>query len=669
MAAYLPSFRQSPLSGDFSPLLNVMQNDDQVFSELFDVQPQAIVWLKPVWSEDGQRIADFEFAYCNEEGLRYLNLTREQMKGLRLSVSPTVSDELREQFMQEIIRVYQTGERSETDIYNPALNKYARVLRAKLRGGVLTVVQDRTEEVRMIQELEEKTAQLEEAKRFSDNILDASLNVIFVAEAVRNPRGHIQDFRITKINKQYVPRFGYSEADLKVSTMLTLYPSMKSNGSFEDMCQVTESGDPLEVERYYEGEGINAWFHYSIVKLSADKVVVTICDVTDQKETVEQVEHQKTLLDNILQHSPAGISVTEVIRDAEGNVVDGRTILANDIAVQYIGLPKEEYLTKTIREIDPTLFDSPLYQMALSTLLTGKPFHTQYFFEPTGQWLELSVAKMDENHLINVFLDVTSTKEAQLRQQKLLEELQRSNVNLEEFAYAASHDLKEPIRKVLFFADRLKNKLKDRLDEEDARLFSRLEAANKRMGGLVDDLLTYSQVSQHPHTLGDVDLNVLMQGILDDLELEIEDKGAKITIDRLATIKGHQRQLQQLFQNLLGNALKYSKPDVPPEIEVRCYTQPGQDTGLSLSPEEMQQSFYVIEMRDNGIGFEQADAERIFNVFQRLHGRTEYSGSGVGLAIARKVAQNHGGYITAESAPGEGATFRVYLPVELRERN
>lgn len=639
--------------------MSEIQNDDQLFSELFDVQPQAIAWLKPIWSEDGGHIIDFEFAYCNEEGLRYLNLTREQQKGLLLSNSPTVSEELRARFMEEMIRVYETGEKSETSLYNPALNKYARVLRAKLRGGVLSVVQDRTEEHRTIRELEVKTVQLVEEKHFSDSILDASPNAIFVAEAIRDSGGRIRDFRITKTNQQYTRRFGFPEVSL-----LTSFPSLRPTDVMEQLCRVAETGEPLDAERYYEGEGIKAWFRYSVVQLSVNKVVVTLSDITGQKAMFEQVEHQKALLDNILQHSPAGISVTEVIRDAEGNIVDGRTILANERAVEYAGIPKEAYLSKTIRQIDPALFDSPLYQMALSTLLTGKPFHTQYFFEPVGQWLELSVAKMDNDHLINVFLNITPTKEAQIRQQKLLDELQRSNTNLEEFAYAASHDLKEPIRKVLFFADRLKGRLKDRLDEEDTRLFDRLEAANQRMGGLVDDLLAYSQVSQRPHMLTDVDLNALMQVILDDLELEIEEKGARITIGRLATVQGHQRQLQQLFQNLVGNALKYSKPGVAPEITVSCRRVSGQETGLSLTLEEQVRPFYCIEVRDNGIGFEQADAERIFNVFQRLHGRSEYSGSGVGLAIARKVAENHGGHITAESAPGQGSAFRVYLPAE-----
>jgi signal transduction histidine kinase len=152
--------------------------------------------------------------------------------------------------------------------------------------------------------------------------------------------------------------------------------------------------------------------------------------------------------------------------------------------------------------------------------------------------------------------------------------------------------------------------------------------------------------------------------ILDDLELEIEEKGAKVAITNLPIVNGHQRQLQQLFQNLISNALKYNKPGMSPEIGICCRSIRGQETGLMFSAEEMGKLFYLIEVTDNGIGFEQKEAERIFNVFQRLHGNKEYRGTGVGLAIARKVVQNHSGYITAQSSPGEGATFRVYLPQE-----
>lgn len=243
-------------------------------------------------------------------------------------------------------------------------------------------------------------------------------------------------------------------------------------------------------------------------------------------------------------------------------------------------------------------------------------------------------------------------------------ELKRSNDNLEEFAYAASHDMKEPIRKINFFADRLQRDLGGALTEDQARLFERMQGASRRMATLIDDLLTYSHISKGVSHTETVDLNVKVQMVLEDLELEIEEKEAAITTDRLPTIRGHKRQMQQLFQNLIGNALKYSQPGVPPEIRIRYQEVSRAEVPASGSVEKGAERYHQVEISDNGIGFSQEDADRIFNVFTRLHGHTEYKGSGVGLSIARKVAANHGGLITAQSAPGAGATFRLLLPVE-----
>lgn len=241
-------------------------------------------------------------------------------------------------------------------------------------------------------------------------------------------------------------------------------------------------------------------------------------------------------------------------------------------------------------------------------------------------------------------------------------ELMRSNTNLEEFAYAASHDMKEPIRKIHFFSDRLKHELKDKLDEGQNRLFNRMENAAQRMSTLIDDLLTYSHISKGVSHLETIDLNKKLEQVIQDLELEIEERGAKIEADPLPVIHGHRRQIQQLFQNLLGNSLKYSKPGIAPEVKIRTRIVSGAETPKPLTADEAKKQFHLIEVVDNGIGFEQKDADRIFNVFTRLHGNTEYRGTGVGLSIARKVAENHGGYIWAQSEPGKGSTFRILLP-------
>jgi light-regulated signal transduction histidine kinase (bacteriophytochrome) len=295
-------------------------------------------------------------------------------------------------------------------------------------------------------------------------------------------------------------------------------------------------------------------------------------------------------------------------------------------------------------------------------LATGEPSLTQYFLESTGRWLELTMSKMDDDHLIHIFTDVTTIKETQLRLEHLVEDLKRSNANLEEFAYAASHDMQEPIRKIQFFSDRLQAELGNALSERQQHLFQRLQNASDRMRTLIDDLLTYSRVSRGSLEFTEVDLNQKLQLVLGDLELQVQEKHAQIHADNLPVVKGNSRQLQQLFQNIINNALKYSKENEPSRIDIFYELVRGMEVKPELPSEEGNKKFHLIIIRDNGIGFKQNDAERIFNVFTRLHGASEYKGTGVGLSIARKVIENHKGYVWAESEPGKGAAFKILLP-------
>lgn len=618
-----------------------MRFEDQIIAELFDAQPQAVLWFIPIWSGGhNPRIIDFEYGYCNKEAINYTRFTKEEIIGLRVKSTPLLDSEGRKLVFDELLDVFKTGKQISNNYYNAILGKHVKVLRRRIQDGVLTIIQDRTEEYKLIEQLKEKTMQLEEQKTFSNSVLDASLNVIFTCKAIRDQEGKIIDFVYLQINKAYTKMYNLRAEQVVGKTMLSLFPSVKKQGILKLFVQVLETGEPLQREIFYKGDGIQGWYHYVIVKKGADEVVITFADITPQKQAALDNERQKTLLNNIMKHSPIGISVTEMIRDDTGAIIDGRTIIANEAAAEFT--------------------------MNISTLETDKPFHTQYFFEPAGKWLELSVSKMDDDHLINVFMDITSTKETQLQLEKSLEELKRTNSNLEQFTYAASHDLKEPIRKIRILADRLKAGLGSCLGEKEQLWFSRLENATDRMKLLVDDLLTYSYVNLSPDATEEIDLNDKLRLVQGDLELLIEEKKAKLTVGNLPKIRGFRRQIQQLFQNLIGNALKYSKPDVPPEINISCRIAIGRDTELNLSAEELNKQFYLIEVSDNGIGFEQKDAERMFNVFQRLHANAEYKGTGVGLSIARKVAENHKGFLIAKGEPGKGATFQIFLPVPER---
>jgi PAS domain S-box-containing protein len=236
--------------------------------------------------------------------------------------------------------------------------------------------------------------------------------------------------------------------------------------------------------------------------------------------------------------------------------------------------------------------------------------------------------------------------------QDINRELQRSNQNLEEFAHAASHDLKEPVRKIHFYTTQLKEQLSEHLQEVQARSFSRIENATQRMANLIDDLLQYSHVSHRPMEMESIDLNAKIRGVLEDLELNIQEKKAVVHAGQLPVVTGYRRQMQQLFLNLISNALKYSKKEDPPRISITAsrVTENGKEYDL-------------IAVKDNGIGFDPKYAGKIFQMFTRLHGKTEYSGTGVGLSIVKKVVENHNGIIKVDSKPGEGSTFSVYLPV------
>ena len=264
-----------------------------------------------------------------------------------------------------------------------------------------------------------------------------------------------------------------------------------------------------------------------------------------------------------------------------------------------------------------------------------------------------------------LFKDITERKLADEALARKATELARSNAELEQFAFVASHDLQEPLRKIQAFGDRLKAKC-DAVNLQDGRDYlDRMQSAAARMQTLIFDLLTFSRVISRTEPFAPIDLNHVVRDILSDLEVRIEKTGGKVEVGDLPTIEGDSTQLRQLLQNLIGNALKFHAPGKPPVVKVHSRMLPvspafakadGQGTPPSPTCE--------ITVADNGIGFDEKYLEKIFAVFQRLHGRQEYEGTGIGLAVCRRIVDRHNGSITAQSKPGEGATFIITLPLE-----
>jgi signal transduction histidine kinase len=272
-------------------------------------------------------------------------------------------------------------------------------------------------------------------------------------------------------------------------------------------------------------------------------------------------------------------------------------------------------------------------------------FEGLFVISPAVRKIQLFMAEMSKSH------EALSNYAAKL---------ERSNKELQDFASVASHDLQEPLRKVQAFSDRLKSKYARSIDDQGRDYLDRIQNAASRMQTLINDLLTYSRVTTKAKPFVPIDLAASTREVVSDLEVRIEQVKGRVEVGEMSTVDADPLQVRQLMQNLIGNALKYHRPEERPVVKVSSKITRKDPASPLLGPPH---DFCQIMVEDNGIGFEEIYTERIFAIFQRLHARTEYEGTGVGLAVCKKIAERHGGSITARSTPGKGSTFLVTLPV------
>lgn len=249
----------------------------------------------------------------------------------------------------------------------------------------------------------------------------------------------------------------------------------------------------------------------------------------------------------------------------------------------------------------------------------------------------------------NLQIEIVERRESERKLSQTADSLKISNRALQDFAYVASHDLQEPLRKIQTFGDRLQVKYAEELGERGRDYLQRMQNAAERMQSLIRDLLTYSRITTKVQPFIATDLNIVVEEVLSDLETRIEQTKGQVCLEQLPTIEADPLQMRQLFQNLIGNALKFHQPNIAPVITVANTSYDSESTVRLL-------------VKDNGIGFDEKYLDRIFTPFQRLHGRSEYEGTGMGLAICRKIVERHGGQLAAESSVGRGTNFIIVLP-------
>jgi PAS domain S-box-containing protein len=367
------------------------------------------------------------------------------------------------------------------------------------------------------------------------------------------------------------------------------------------------------------------------------------------QERSQEVQKLKRRYELILDSAGEGIC---------GFDVGGKVAFVNPAAARLTGWSREEMLGKTEQQIlfgngseQPDEHPNGASAEQMICRKDGSRFPAECVRTPITECERPAGAVL-------IFKGIAERKRAEEALSQRAAELARSNAELEQFAFVASHDLQEPLRKILAFGDRLKTKCNGAMGPEGLDYLERMQNAAARMRTLIDDLLAFSRVIRDAEPFASVDLAQITREVLGDLEVRISSSGGRVETGDLPRIEADATQMRQLLLNLIGNALKFQPPGAQPVVKVSARTF------ASVSGER----HCELTVQDNGIGFEEQYAEKIFAVFQRLHGRGEYEGTGIGLAVCRRIADRHHGSIIGKSKPGEGATFIVTLPVSQSPR-
>jgi PAS domain S-box-containing protein len=513
----------------------------------------------------------------------------------------------------------------------------------------------------------------EELNRKSEQNLRNTILQAPVAMAIlKGPR-----FIVEIANKRMYELWGRGEAELLGKSIFDGLPEVRDQG-YEGLLtgvyttgeRFTALGIPVTLPRNGIRETVYINLLYEAFKEvdgTISGVIAVAYDVSDQVLARIKVEDANKEFQFVTDFMPQMIWVTRP---------DGYHYYYNKQWYDYTGLTYEETKGKGWNTVFHPEDQQRAWEAWNHSLNTGEPYEIEYrcrrydgiYRWVLGRALPLKDATGTILKWFGTCTDIDDQKRAnEVMEQRIEErtqELQQVNNQLKQFTYAASHDLQEPLRKIGFFLDMLMNQLGPDLAEENKSIAVKIQHTTERMRNLIDDLLDYSNTELGVMGLGDVNLTNLLYDVLEDMEAIITQKGATINLQELPVVKGDSRQLRQMFQNLISNALKYHKSNTSPQVNISAQRINGKDVKAEVPQEKSNMFFYLIQIKDNGIGFDQTDAKRIFHLFQRLHGRKEYEGTGVGLSLVQKVVENHKGFIWAESTPGEGATFSILLPVE-----
>ncbi|RZM24505.1 MAG: PAS domain S-box protein [Pedobacter sp.] len=543
-------------------------------------------------------------------------------------------------------------------------------------SGVLVVAIDVTQQVVSRQKVEDSETQLR-------SVVDSAPFPIGVYTG--------REMRIMLANQSIMDVWGKGN-DIVGKLYSEVLPELGNQKIYEQLDEVYSTGKPFHarnqrVDLVVDEVLQSFYFNYSFTPLFDQSgnvygVMNTAAEVTDLHLAKQKVEQSESNFRNIILQAPVAMCllvgpdhIVEVANEFMINLW-GKTPEQVMHKPMFEGLPDstEQGFEKMLGDVYTTGFSFSANEMPVSLIRFGVPevVYQNFVYEPykdaNGTVLGVLAISIDVTQQVlarHKIEEVVKQRTEELREANagLAEaniSLNHNNKQLEQFAYIVSHDLQEPVRKISIFTKMLEQDIQS-LSEKQKKYFDRINTASERMGNLIRDVLRYSVLSKNNELFEMVDLNSIANDILSDLELVVEQTGANVHFDELPKIEAIPLQMSQLFLNLISNSLKYSNEGVTPEISITSQLLPkGTATFLSSDSET---DYYKMVFTDNGIGFDEEYAEKIFDIFQRLHNKNEYSGTGIGLAMCKKIMQNHQGDISARPREEGGAEFTIILPV------
>ena len=504
------------------------------------------------------------------------------------------------------------------------------------------------------QQLKEQNYQLQQSQSLLASILNSSLDGVVAYSAVRNSEGNIVDFQWLLINPAAEKFYGLLLNEIVGKNLLAELSQLRNNGLFDLYVSVVETGETVDREFSYEHERDTiVWLHLVAVKLN-DGLAVTFRNITDRKRAEIALRDSEERFRAIFEQAAVGIAKTALC---------GQFMRVNPGFCQIVRYAESELLQQNWQAITHP-DDIEADREYVSSLLSGdiQTFSLEKRLlckDQAVRWANVTVSAMRDakgtpQYLICAIEDISERKlvqellQASLdTQTRYAQELTRSNAELEQFSYVASHDLQAPLSTIAGYAQLLEKRCHNQLDAQGNKFIRNIVNSCGRMQALIDDLLEYSRVGRSDKPFDVIDCNLVFEDACANLQLAIRQDRASVTRGDLPRVRGDSFQLLQLFQNLIGNAIKYRSSEAP-MVRVSASRQ-----GDS----------WVFSVQDNGIGIAEEYHPRIFQLFQRLHSEKQYSGTGIGLAICQRIVDRHGGRLWVESEPNRGSTFYFSIPI------